>query len=147
MSRSLRLSEQELAGLVKTGKGARAAKPSAPAGKQRIQALGRMKPGQMNKTEARYAQLLDQRKLAGEVLWYAFEAVKLKLADNTHLTVDFFVLLSNGELQAHDVKGAKAMVEDDAKAKMKVAADKFPWPFFMCYPRGRTGYDWDVVEV
>ncbi|MDR1660895.1 MAG: hypothetical protein LBR95_00470 [Azoarcus sp.] len=39
-------------------------------------ALGRLKPGQMNKTEAEYAL----RQQAGEVLWYRFEGVKLRLA-------------------------------------------------------------------
>lgn len=41
--------------------------------KPRIQALGRLKAGQMNKTEAAYAAELQARKIAGEVAWYRFE--------------------------------------------------------------------------
>lgn len=124
------------------GKTAAAGVPEAP--KARLQALGRLKDGSMNATEARYAALLDQEKDAGRVLWWAFEAVKLRLAPNTHLIVDFFVMYADGRLEAVDVKGAKAIVEDDARVKMKVAADKFPWPFRMVYPRkAKDGGGWD----
>ena len=34
-----------------------------------IQVLGRLKAGQMNKTEAEYCQLLEVRKRGGEVAW------------------------------------------------------------------------------
>lgn len=113
-------------------------------GFRRYQALGRLRNGEMNKTEARYAIYLENEKQAGRVLWYAFEAVKLKLAHNTHLTVDFFVLLADGRLEAHDVKGAKSIFTDDARAKMKIAADKFPWQFCAVYPKNkRYGEGWD----
>ena len=36
---------------------------------KRVLALGRMKAGAMNKTEAAYAQKLELHKRAGEVLW------------------------------------------------------------------------------
>lgn len=120
-------------------------KTSSPQG--RMQALGRMKPGQMNKTETRYAQHLDAEKLAGEILWWCFEGIKLKLADNTHLTVDFFVMRKGGALEAHDVKAAKHLIQDDAHAKMKIAAEKFPFRFCYVYAESRTGHSWLVQEV
>lgn len=142
------MSEQDLAGLTKRGRAKVAAPRKGPAAPPaNVQALGRLPAGKMNKTESRYAERLEQLRLTGEVVWWKFEAVTLKLAHDTRLTVDFFVMLRSGELQAHDVKGSEAMVTDDAKVKMKVAAGMFPWAFFYCYPRGRTGYDWTVVEV
>jgi hypothetical protein len=36
-------------------------------------AIGRLPVGQMNKTEAAYAGLLDGLKRAGQVQWYRFE--------------------------------------------------------------------------
>lgn len=140
------MTEQDLAGL--TARRARTA-PAPSGGKARMQALGRKAPGEMNKTEARYAERLEQRKLVGEVLWYAFEAVTLKLAHDTRLTVDFFVMLADGSLQAHDVKGSNrtGVYQDDARVKMQVAARMFPWPFFIAVPRGRTGHEWDIAEV
>lgn len=38
-------------------------------------------PGEMNKTETAYAELLEGRKLAGEILGWRFEAYKLRQAD------------------------------------------------------------------
>lgn len=91
-----------------------------------MQALGRMKAGDMNKTEARYAQHLDMLKAAGQVLWWKFEGVKLRLADNTFYSPDFSVVSALGELQMHEVKG---YWQDDAKVKIKVAAAMYPFRF------------------
>lgn len=70
-----------------------------------LQALGRLKAGQMNKTETAYAQELELRKRYGEIAWYRFEGIKLRLADNTFYTPDFAVMLANGQLEMHEVKG------------------------------------------
>lgn len=85
----------------------------------------RKEPGQMNNTEKAYADLLELKRHAGEVLWYAYESIKLQLAKKTWLTVDFFIMNSQGELEAHEVKGG--FWEDDARVKMKVAAEKYPF--------------------
>jgi hypothetical protein len=97
-----------------------------PSGVKKWQALGRLPKGTMNKTEAAYAAELERRKQAGEVLWFRFEGVKLRLADNTFYTPDFFVMLASGQLEAHEVKGHW---EDDARVKTKVAADQYPFQF------------------
>jgi len=91
-----------------------------------LQALGRLKTGTMNKTEAAYAATLDQRRYAGEVAWFKFEGVKLRLADNTFYTPDFAVMLADGALEMHEVKG---FWQDDARAKIKIAADLYPIRF------------------
>jgi len=89
-------------------------------------ALGRLKRGQMNATEAAYASVLASRQAAGEVAWYRFEGVKLRLADATFYTPDFAVMLSDGLLEMHEVKGHW---QDDARAKIKIAADQYPFRF------------------
>jgi hypothetical protein len=107
-------------------------------------ALGRLKTGAMNKSEAAYAKHLDMLCIAGDVLWYRFEGLKLRLADNTFLTVDFPVLAKNGELEMHEVKG---FWEDDARAKMKIAADQYPFKFIAVTPRAKKhGGGWAVEE-
>lgn len=126
----------------------------------RQRALGRLKRGEMNKWEKAYESHLEQRKSFGEVAWFKFEGIKLRLADMTTLTVDFFVLLSNGELEAHDVKGCKRVVdssgqtqykplmEDDAWAKIKIAADMYPFRFYVCFQKPiKEGGGWIVEEV
>lgn len=117
---------------------------SAAAAVKRTQALGRLKTGQMNSTEARYAAHLEQRKQAGEVAWFKFEGVKLRLADSTFLTPDFFVMLVSGELEAHEVKG---YWEDDARAKTKIAADMYPFRFIAVTAKTKkAGGGWAVEE-
>ena len=89
-------------------------------------ALGRLKTGQMNKTEAAYAARLAQLQAVGEIHWHKFEGVKLRLADNTFYTPDFAVMLANGQMEMHEVKGHW---QDDARAKIKIAADMYPFRF------------------
>lgn len=115
-------------------------------GQQRMQALGRMKAGTMNKTEARFAQLLECERIKGVVQWWKFEGIKLMLAKNTSITVDFAVLPDTGILTMIDVKGSKAMVTDDARAKMKVAAELYPFVFKLAYPRAK-GEGWEIEEI
>lgn len=84
----------------------------------------RKKPtDEMNKTEAAYAMYLLGR---ADVEWFAFEPIKLQLAKRTWYTPDFLVLLTDGSLEIHEVKGHW---EDDARVKIKVAAQMFPFRF------------------
>lgn len=80
----------------------------------------------MNKLEARYAFHLEMCKQRGEVLWFLFEPFNLRLAERTYYRPDFAVMLADGTLEVHEVKG---FWEDDARVKVKVAAAKFPFVF------------------
>lgn len=105
-------------------------------------ALGRLKQGQMNKTEARYSERLERMKQMGEVLWYRFEGVKLRLADKTFYSPDFFVMRANGEMEVHEVKG---FMMDDANVKIKIAADSYPFRFYLV--KAVKGNQWSITEV
>jgi hypothetical protein len=114
----------------------------APAGGRL--ALGRLPVGKMNKTEEGYDAHLWNLRRAGEVIWHKFEAVKLRLADNTFYTPDFAVLVADGVLEMHEVKG---FWEDDARVKIKVAADIYPFRFKAFKPRAKkNGGGYDVEE-
>ena len=91
-----------------------------------FRALGRMKTGAMNKTEAAYERDLRDAQALGDIKWYLFEGVKLRLADNCFYTPDFIVLASDDVLECHEVKG---FWTDDARVKIKVAAQRFPFRF------------------
>lgn len=84
------------------------------------------KAGEMNKLEAAYAARLESLKLAGEIADYRFECIKLRLADKTFYTPDFMVLRADGTFEMHEVKG---FWEDDARVKIKVAAELYPFKF------------------
>lgn len=89
-------------------------------------ALGRLKAGSMNKTEAAYDAHLAAQQHAGQIQWRKFEGLKLRLADNTFYTPDFAVMAADGVIECHEVKG---FWQDDARAKIKVAADLYPFRF------------------
>lgn len=95
--------------------------------KQNLFALGRLKSGAMNKTEAAYAKLLEVKKQSGEIAWFEFEPMNLRLADKCFYRVDFLVMLKDGQLEVHEVKGG--FITDDALVKVKTAAAKFPFKF------------------
>ena len=99
----------------------------------------------MNRTEAAYAAHLELRKRALEIVWYGFEAVKYKLADNTFYTPDFLVMTAEGFIEAHEVKG---FWEDDARVKIKVAAELFPVRFVAVRPVAKKrGGGWTTEEI
>ena len=112
-------------------------------------ALGRLKTGERNKTEQAYEDFLTMLQRAGQVVWFKFEGVKLRLADNTFYTPDFAVMLANGQMEMHEVKGARAIFADDAKVKVKVAAELYPFPFVVAFPVPKSrggGWEFDRHE-
>ena len=109
-------------------------------------ALGRMKAGKMNQTEAAYAAILEQQRIAGEIAWYRFEGLKLRLADNTFYSPDFAVMRADGLMECHEVKG---FWRDDARAKIKIAADLYPFRFIAVMKRRKKdggGWSEEVFE-
>ena len=108
-------------------------------------ALGRLPVGTMNKTEQAYADHLERIRQSGIILWWEFEAVKLRLADNTFYSPDFAVLMADtGLLEMHEVKG---FWQDDARVKIKVAASLFPFRFVALKAKAKKdGGGWAVEE-
>lgn len=88
----------------------------------------RHKPGEMNKTEERYADVLQDLKKKGEIIEWWFERQTVVLSkDRCRYTADFMVLHTDGSLEMIDVKGG-APVADDSLVKIKMAAEEF-WMF------------------
>lgn len=76
----------------------------------------------MGTLEKQYAEVLEERKRAGEIVGYRYEAMKLRLAQNTFYTPDFVVTFDD-HIELHETKG---FWEEDARVKIKVAAAMFP---------------------
>ena len=107
-------------------------------------ALGRLKSGQMNKTETEYYQYLKTLEQANEIIWFKFEGLKFKLANNTTYTPDFVVMNKDGLIELHEVKG---FWMDDARVKIKVAADMYPFKFMAIKKRTKKqGGGWEIEE-
>jgi hypothetical protein len=103
----------------------------------------------MNKTEARYADVLACWKLAGEIADFRFEAVKLRLAEKCCFTPDFLMIMPDGRIRFHEVKGRKGAgyyAKDDALVKIKAATALFPWwRFFIVWPG--DDQHWQMKEI
>lgn len=91
--------------------------------------------------EKEFATELELRRRAGEVLWWDYEPFRLKLSSTEQLTYtpDFAAVLADGEeLVIYEVKGFR---REDAMVKLKVAADRFPFRFFLVTKSGgRNGF-------
>lgn len=118
----------------------------AEGGHRKIVARGAARESGMNGTEAEYAGKLESRRRAGEIIEYHYEAVTLKLADNTRYTPDFLVMTADGELEIHEVKGG--FIREDGWQKLKIAAGMFPFRFFLCQKLAKKdGGNWKIKEV
>ena len=114
---------------------------------------GTVRKPEMNRGETSYRDHLEAQKRWGEIAEYWFELIKVRLADKTFYTVDFLVMLPDGALEGHEVKGRKGKAdggetywaEEDARIKIKVAAEVVPWPFFVVFPK--RGGGWAKVEI
>lgn len=147
MANTLRWSEEQLDAHLRR---APEVEPQSPAAKRLPVAVGVVSPPElnpaMNKTEAEYAGMLEERRLRGEVAWWRYEAITLKLADNTRYTPDFLVLLPDGVLEIHETKGG--FIREDGWLKLKVAAALFPFRFFLCQKASKkNGGGWSIKGV
>lgn len=124
---SLRWTEEDLAAhkARKANKGV--SLPSEPP--KRI-AAGQTKRGVMNKSEKEWSVQLDLRKQASEIIEWWFEEITFKLATNTHYRPDFFIQMSDGTYEVHEVKGR--FIRERSFAKFKIAAERFPFTFYLC---------------
>lgn len=81
--------------------------------------------GEPNQTERRYRdEFLIPRILSGEIAECVFEGKTFELAHRCNYTPDWHVVRADGKVECHEVKGA--MVWDDARVKLKVAARMNP---------------------
>lgn len=92
-------------------------------------------PRGMNRWESLYRDDLEMRRLAGEIIWYEFEPMRLKLASFTQdgkqgrtiwYTPDFAVAEEEGLLSFVEVKGHW---REAARVRIKLAASKYPFRF------------------
>ena len=110
-----------------------------------IRAKAKPLPSAMNKTEAAWARELEARKRGGELVWYEFEPMKLRLGAGCFYSPDFLALEPDGGLVFWEVKG---FWRDDARAKIKAAATRFPMFRFVAVQRGKRGGPvWELEEI
>jgi hypothetical protein len=108
----------------------------------RIKASPRGTREGMNRLESRYADLLDVRKAAGEIKDWYWQPCKWVLANQCTYCPDFMVVLPDDRAEFHETKG---FMREDAWVKVRVAARRYPFPFFLVFWTKKSG--WDIREV
>ena len=88
-----------------------------------------------SKWEEQYNSMLELKYRACEILAYEYESITFRLAPKTTYTPDFLVVLPNGKIQIHEVKG---FAREDAIIKFKVAAQQNPWFEFIMVKKSKN---------
>ena len=88
-----------------------------------------------SKWEEQYRNMLEAKYRVGEILAYEYESITFRLAPKTTYTPDFLVVLPDGKVQIHEVKG---FAREDAIVKFKVAAQQNPWFEFIMVKKSKT---------
>lgn len=107
----------------------------------------------MNGLERAYAAKLDRDIAAGTVLWWAFDAIKLLVADDPHqpsfYRIDFLVQAADMVLELHETKG---FLTEAARLRCKIAASSYPFRFKLVRRLAKKdikagGSEWDIVTM
>ncbi len=104
--------------------------------------------GVANKWERRFRdEVLEPQRLIGEILWYAFEDVKFRLATGAWYTPDWVARSIEGGMIAYEVKGHW---REAARVRIKVAAENHPlesgWRFIAVTRDKKTG-EWAYEHI
>jgi len=84
-------------------------------------AKGSTPRGEMNNTERRWAKRLDA---SDEVLWWAYETVRVRYGDGGWHSPDFVLCRLDGSLEVHETKGGH--MTDAGRTRFKAAAKALP---------------------
>jgi hypothetical protein len=105
-------------------------------------ALGRLPQGTMNKTEQAYERDLRDAQTLGDILWYRFEGLKLRLSRQHVLHAR---LCGAGRRWRDRVPRGQGLLARRCRAKIKVAAEQYPFRFKAVRVRTRKeGGGWAV---
>ena len=103
----------------------------------------------MNRLETRYANFLELRKRAGEILDYRFEPMRLILrhavpnrAKGMTYTPDFLVVFPD-RMELHEIKG---WWREDSRVKIKAAAELFEYFKFVGVTMDKKTKGWNYEE-
>jgi hypothetical protein len=94
-------------------------------------AKGRPIPRGMTQTEERFADdWLEPRRLAGEILWWAREPIRINLGCGAWYKIDFGAMMADRSLELFETKAGFA--REASKVRFKAAAAHFPAIFRWC---------------
>lgn len=77
-----------------------------------------------NKLEEAFGRYLEFLKESGAIRWYAFEPIRLRLAEGAWYKVDYLVENADRQMVCYEVKGS--FWREAARVRIKVAAELHP---------------------
>ena len=83
--------------------------------------------GEMNKTEESYSDILETRKLAGDIAEWFFEPCSWRYGKGARFSADFMIVHNDGSLEFVDCKGG-GPENEAATCRGKACAEKY-WFF------------------
>lgn len=98
--------------------------------------------GYASDAEKRFATQLQVWTASGEIVWWAYEPLRLLLAKRTSYTPDFVAQKADGEVVIYEVKG---FMREDAHVKLKLVADKFPFRVIVVR-EAKNGFRYEFIE-
>lgn len=104
------------------------------------------KRGRMNLTESAWAEVLELRRLAGEIQSHRFEPIRFVLGHAANYTPDFEVVDADGYIEYHEVKG---FWREAARVRIKTVARMFPDRLFVAVKKRtkKQGGGWEHEEI
>lgn len=118
----------------------------------KARAQKRRKPGEMTKTEERYAVILEALRMKGDILEWAFEPETFVLAKDCRYSPDFRVVNANCEVEFVEVKPANYQHipnQSNSRTKIHVAAELHPYIFSRAVERAKKdggGFEKERIE-
>jgi len=97
--------------------------------------------GYRSSWESQYAEHLKALKTAGTIQSWAYEAIRLRIADKGVYTPDFMVVTPE-EIQMHEVKGQR---REAGMVRLRTAAHQHRWARFFLVTKTRG--NWVIEEV
>ena len=100
----------------------------------------------MNKTEAAYADLLESKRLSGEIAGWWYESVNLRIGVKCFYKPDFMVMQNDGRIEFHETKAMwsnRAGWQDDARVKVRAVAELFPMFKFVAAVKKKDGWTFE----
>lgn len=107
----------------------------------KVLAKGKLEIVGKNRLERDYASYLAVLQERGLIHAWLYEPFGLRLGAACFYHPDFLVILPDGSLEIHETKG---FWRDDARVKIKAAADKFPWFRFVAIQRNKGQWETEV---
>jgi hypothetical protein len=93
--------------------------------KPRVRAKSKPDPKFKSGLERDYADFLETLYKQGQIQYWSYEPIRLRMGDATGYNPDFFVISSDGEPQFHETKG---FMRPNARTKLYTCAEQY-WMF------------------